>query len=113
MGTAPSPKPGFGLTHLSYYSWELSDCPDLDPIVGFGLDVLAADEPAGAELCSLAPLDLSTSPDSASESEDFGLALAAPEAGGAELCSLAPVELSAEPASGSVAAFAASCETPD
>ena len=95
----------------SGYSLELSDCPD--PRAGLALEVLAADESAGAELCSLAPRDLSTSPDSASASEDFGLALAAPDIGGAELCSLAPVELSAEPASGSVAAFAASCEVPD
>src|SRR4029079_11911998 len=83
----------------SSYSLELSDCPD--PRAGLALEVLAADESAGAEL-SLAPRDLSTSPDSASASEALGLALAPPDIGGAELCSWARVELSAEPASGSV-----------
>ena len=76
-----------------------------------GFDVLEAEDPGGAELCSLAPLDVSIS--------FFGIPLlsadfplAAPEAGGAELCSAAPPDVSALPDGGWVASFAASGETP-
>src|SRR5688500_20017996 len=77
------------------------------PRDGFGFDESAAEEPSGAELCSLAPVEgsaLVTLPSA-------GLsAAAAPEDGGAELCCAAPLELSALPESGVVAPLARSEE---
>jgi hypothetical protein len=84
-----------------------------NPIVGLGLEVSAADESGGAELCSLAPVDWSALPEDGAIAFSSGVvALAAPDDGGAELCSLAPPELSALPELGSVAFFEVSCETP-
>jgi hypothetical protein len=78
------------------YSLELSV-----PSVGFGLDVSAADEPSGAELCSFAPVDWSALPEDGSIAPlSILLALAAPEEGGAELCSAAPPDVSALPDDG-------------
>jgi hypothetical protein len=65
------------------------------------LDESAADEPSGAELCSLAPVDWSALPEDGSIAFlSTVLALAAPEDGGAELCSAAPPEVSALPDDG-------------
>src|SRR5262245_19250786 len=91
-----------------YYSCDFSP-----PSVGLGLEVSDADEPGGAELCSLAPADWSALPDSGVIASSLGLvALAAPDDGGAELRSAAPPEVSALPDGGWVACFAVSCETP-
>ena len=77
------------------------------------MEVSDADEPGGAELCSLAPADWSGLPDSGVIASSLGLvALAAPDDGGAELRSAAPPEVSALPDGGWVACFAVSCETP-
>jgi Mg2+ and Co2+ transporter CorA len=51
---------------------------DSDPIVGFGFDLSAAEEPSGAELCSLAPADVS---DDWAAFEASSSADAAPDAG--------------------------------
>jgi hypothetical protein len=51
-GAAPKSGPSRRLAFAPHYSWELSP-----PRVGFGLEVSEAEEPGGAELCSLAPLD--------------------------------------------------------
>ena len=65
------------------------------------MDVSDADEPGGAELCSLAPVDWSAVPEAgAIASLSTLLALAAPEDGGAELCSAAPLDVSAPPDDG-------------
>ena len=81
------------------------------PKLGLALDVLAADDPGGAELCSLAPVDWSASlagmPLLSAES-----VLPAAEFGPAELCSAAPPDVSALPDGGTVASFEASGETP-
>jgi hypothetical protein len=77
------------------------------------LDVSAADEPSGAELCSFAPVDWSALPeDGFIASLSILLALAAPEDGGAELCSAAPPDVSALPDDGWCADFEVSCDTP-
>ena len=92
------------------YSLDVSDPLEVsDPIVGFGFDLSAADEPSGAELCSLAPLDLS---DDWAAFEASSSAVAAPEDGDAELRSAAPPDVSAVPSAGSVACFATSGVTP-
>jgi hypothetical protein len=67
------------------------------PIVGLGLDGSAAEDSGGAELCSLAPPDVSAVPDEGFMASAGFASLAAPDEGGAELCSLAPVEVSAPP----------------
>lgn len=70
-------------------------------MVGLGLEISAAEEPGGAELCSFAPADWSALPESGPIAPlSTLLALAAPEAGGAELCSRAPPEVSALPDGG-------------
>ena len=61
-------------------------------MAGLGLEGSDADEPGGAELCSLAPWEVSASPDEGVISPIGFASLAAPDAGGAELCSLAPVD---------------------
>src|SRR6476646_7326548 len=68
------------------------------PRVGLGLEGSDADDPTGAELCSLAPWEVSMLPDEGFMSPIGFASLAAPDAGGAELCSLAPIDLSGEPA---------------
>jgi hypothetical protein len=78
-------------------------------MVGFGFDLSAAEEPSGAELCSLAPPDVS---DDWAAFEASWSADAAPDAGGAELRSWAPPDVSAVPVDGSVACFATSSDTP-
>ena len=67
------------------------------PSVGFGLEGSAADDSGGAELCSLAPPEVSAEPDDGFMASAGFASLAAPDEGGAELCSLAPVDVSAPP----------------
>jgi hypothetical protein len=67
------------------------------PSVGLGLDGSAAEDSGGAELCSLAPPDVSAVPAEGFMASAGFASLAAPDEGGAELCSLAPVEVSAPP----------------
>jgi CRP-like cAMP-binding protein len=67
-------------------------------MAGLGLDGLAADEEGGAELCSLAPPDVSMLPDEGFMAFIGFVSVSAAEDGGAELCSLAPVDVSGEPA---------------
>ena len=73
--------------------------------------MLEADDPGGAELCSLAPVDWSASlAGMALFSAEF--VLPAAEFGPAELCSAAPPDVSALPDGGTVASFEASDDTP-
>ena len=96
MNSDPSLQRALGASLGLAYSLELSV-----PSVGLGLEVSAADEPSGAELCSFAPVDWSALPEEgAIASLSTLLALAAPVAGGAELCSAAPPEVSALPDDG-------------
>ena len=78
--------------------------PDGDPLVSSedseGCPVAAAD-PGGAELCSLAPLEVSPL---APVEDLFERSLSAGEPGGAELCSFAPLDVSL-PAAGGFADF--------
>ena len=72
--------------------------------MGFGFDGFAADDDGGAELCSLAPRDVSMLPDGGVRASDVldlsGLfAFADPDIGGEELCWAAPVDVSAVPLS--------------
>jgi len=67
------------------------------PSVGFGLEGSAAEDSGGAELCSLAPPEVSAEPDDGFMASAGFASLAAPDEGGAELCSLAPVDVSAPP----------------
>jgi hypothetical protein len=71
------------------------------------LDLSAADDPSGAELCSFAPDDVSLLVPS-EEPED--ISSSASEPAGAELCCLATVEVSAPPAGGFCASSAAKAE---
>jgi hypothetical protein len=57
----------------------------------------AAAEPGGAELCSLAPMDVSLLVPAVDPPD---MSFLASDPGGAELCSFAPVEVSAPPAAG-------------
>ena len=66
------------------------------PSVGFGLEGSAAEDSGGAELCSLAPPEVSAEPDDGFMASAGFASLAAPDEGGAELCSLAPVDVSAD-----------------
>jgi hypothetical protein len=66
------------------------------PKVGLGLDGFAAEDSGGAELCSLAPPEVSVP--AAELLIEF--VVAAPEEGGAELCSFAPPDVSAPPEGG-------------
>jgi hypothetical protein len=70
--------------------------------VGLPLEVLAAEESGGAELCSFAPLDVSP----LAPSEDLvERSFSAGEPGGAELCSFAPLEVSPPAAFAPVGGF--------
>jgi hypothetical protein len=73
------------------------------PNVGLGLAGFAAEDSGGAELCSLAPPEVSAP----AGEVVIEFVAAAPEEGGAELCSFAPPEVSAPPEGGLVAWFAA------
>ena len=83
-----------GRTHKfkSYSGW-LDFIPfedDAVPLEALGWPVAAAD-PGGAELCSLAPVEVSPLEPSV---DLFAALSAASDPGGAELCSFAPVEVS-------------------
>jgi hypothetical protein len=67
------------------------------PSVGLGLEGSAADDSGGAELCSLAPPEVSADPDDGFMASAGFASSAAPDEGGAELCSFAPVDVSAPP----------------